>query len=249
MRTKESRLKVTWLGGAGALGFVAVVMLMAPMAGASAPVFFRAPFLTGHAIQTNTFVAQGPNAQAAVLQPAGFSLFTGNIHNDIQLGVAGSLIVPQFATYTGLMGVSGLTFTTSTQGLHVVTVTWSLTYRADLAITGKVLPTPPALLAQLNVKATASLVDKSTGAVVPGSLVKVNVLDKTLTQGTYTSTAARMNVVLFSFPLDLAAGSYAIATTISVNAAVLELAPAMGDSASLSFYLAPSSVLSLVQVV
>jgi len=252
-RDKELRTNGRWtlagLAGGGTIGIVALLMLVAPMASA-APVMMRAPYLTGHATQSNVFSAVGPGAQVAVLTPAQFSLTTGGVQGGMVLTLASSPIAPRMAVYSGVAGVHGIDYVSPSTGTHFVTVAWTVSYRADISVTpGTIALAPPQYLAHVGLFATVSVLEKSSGLVVPGSVVKVTVLDKTLTQGTFSQSAVRTSVVLFTFPLDLVSGGvYLVSTSLGITASVLGVAPAYTQSASVDLTLAPSSALSYVEV-
>ena len=238
------------IAGAGALGGVALLMLFAPMA-AAGPVLFSAPFQAVRAVQVNVPVASGAGAQVQLTFPATFDAQTGQIRDGALVMASALGTSPVRASYLGVAGMNGLTFSANYAGPHFVRIVWTLGYQASMAA-HVATPSPvPLVVSQLVVKVTANLVEKSTGQVVFGSQIKMTLLDKTITTGSFSATGIVQQLVLVTpFPVILKSGGvYAISTAVSLSLVAMTTgAGTIGDSASAQFAWAPASGITLVQV-
>ena len=221
-----------WLGRhwplplAGTAAMAAVLMLT-PLASASPIASFAAPYHGATAVQYRDPVAQGCGAHLAVSTPATFSLTTG-----LGTGAASARSTPcstsdSQATYDGIVGVRGLSFSPAASGTYTATAHWTVTWNASATMSAAaaggqttveiwlLVKVHDATTGQNFVGKTVFLVQKNLGAAAKFAAGKVGgVYTATLTAGLTGGDAYRLYVVLgFDIAAVIPQGSAAGALT------------------------------------
>jgi|GEM_PF-3202128 len=260
MRTKQetvSRLSATArrartaLFGGSALGIVALVLVIAPVAAAMGPVTHQqAPYLTATPIASANRVVQGPGASVNVLVPGTFSIYTGAAQERVATVVVAAGGATSVALQTTTLGLGGLAFTTTAAGTYRLTVGWTVSFHAEQVVRAGSLPHAMGLTSVIGITATTSLVEPTTGLAVAGSVATVTVWAQMVTQGGIVHAQAPQLVSFGPAPLVLAGThAYTVSTTIQivVGAYASPVAPPRSSVATL-FYLDPATMLSFVNL-
>lgn len=116
---------------------MAALLLLTPMAGATAVTTFSAPYTGGTAVHYRDPVSQGCGASLTVTSPAVFHLSSG-----VGTGAASARSTPcstsdSQATYDGVVGVRELSFSPSVSGSYTSTAKWNITWNASAGMSAK----------------------------------------------------------------------------------------------------------------
>jgi len=257
MRTKEetrvnaNALIGRGLLGGGALGIVAILVLMAPAAMAVGPATFQhAPYLNAQAVQQTRTTLVGPSASVVTLLPGTFSLTTGAVRDQVVASVASSTGGPNLAITATTLGLSGLDFTTATAGAHLITVGWTMGFHGQMSVTPGILPRAPGLASMVVITATVYLLETSTGLAVPGTTATVTLYNHLLTTGLLPYGQAPTLVQFGPMPVSLPAGhTYAVYTVVQLSvAAMVNPGAPLHSSVTTTLTVEPGSVLTYVAV-
>ena len=240
----------SWLGLAsgGGVGFVAFLMLLAPVA-AAPPGMYMAPFNSGAAVQLSHVIAVGPGADVRIITPATFSLMTGVAREQVTVSVNAQM-TPTTAAFTSTLGVSGLPYTPTITGPHLLTVGWQVGFRANMNIVTKVPTLNTGMFAHLALRATAYVVEQTSGKILPGSQVTSSILLKDINSGKFVENQGLTAIVLRDLPVSLTANHvYLITTVLSLDVVTASTPAAFpGNTASVNFALNGPSGLSYLLV-
>jgi len=235
--------------GGGALGIVAILVLMAPAAMAVVPAtLHRAPYLNAQAIQQTRTTLVGVGASVVALGPATFSLETGAVRDMVVASVASSTGGLSIASTGSTLGLTGLDFTTALPGVHLISVGWTMGFHGQMLASPGILAPAPGLASMVAITATVSLLETSTGLAVPGATATVTLYYHVITAGLLPfgqpPTLVRFGPMAVSLP---AGHTYAVYTVVqlSVTSTVNASAP-LHSSVSTMLIVEPGSALTYV---
>lgn len=238
-----------WAGAAsvGAAGFAALVMLMAPMAAATS-VMFAAPFAASGTINTATSTIAGFGGNVLINQAPLFTAFTGAAQEKATVSVVATNHHPGQATVGTVVGMGGLTYSPTSSEFKVLKASWIVGYQVTMLVKLRTPAPVGTMMAGAQLLAKAVILDKTTGKIVPGGAVTINVYTHAIVTGSYATVVTPHTVLIGPLPVTLQGGHvYSISTTLTLVLFASAIPPAVpGALVTASFALAPTATLHYV---
>lgn len=237
-----------WAGltGGGGVGVVALLMLTAPFASA-APVMVMAPFTVGQAVHSGTPTVQGIGAQLQIRPAPNFDTANGAASVGAVAIVLQVTNAPALSTYTAKVGLGMVPYFPTTTGPHTISAKWSVGYQARLVANPPANIATSSLSVGVAVRATLTVIEQSSGNVMPGGISTVTVTTVSLARGMLQLNVAPVPVLFRPVVLSLQSGAiYLVTTEIVVTVTVLAAASAAtGAFGFASILLAPPKAATL----
>ncbi len=124
-------------GAAASLGVIALLLVVSPLAAATAVASFSAPYTGGTAYQYRDPVSQGCGQTLTVKVPATFVLSSGKATGQASAKASPCSTADSQASYDGTMGVKGLSFAAKSGATVTVKAAWTVTWNVSASMTSQ----------------------------------------------------------------------------------------------------------------